>query len=152
MEADENVVEHGASGEYTRLLKRAHNAERGNTTRFEAIEARAAIDDVSGGDWQITSDGVEGRSLARAVRTNQREHLPFVDVEGHALDSGHAAKTNRQLLDRKGRCRNCAHCAACPPLASAASTAVRLRSFHQLVIAGTMPFGRIETITIIKTP
>ena len=60
MQADENVVEHRPPGEDAGLLKGAHDAERGNAAWLEAIEARAAIDDVARGGWQIAGDGVEG--------------------------------------------------------------------------------------------
>src|SRR6185437_14601671 len=101
---------------------------------LEAVQALAAVDDVARGCGQITGDGVEGRSLARAVRTDEREHLSFLDVEGHALNGGHAAEADRQAIDRERRARIFAHCAACLALVSGASAGLacaRMRAFHQ---------------------
>src|SRR5207248_10247228 len=47
----------------------------------------------------ISSDRVEGRGLAGAVRADQREHLAFAHFEAEVFDREEAAEAHRQVFD-----------------------------------------------------
>ena len=59
MQTDKDVVEHRAPGEDAGLLEGAHDAERRDAARLQAVEPRAAIDDVSRGSGQIAGNRIE---------------------------------------------------------------------------------------------
>src|SRR5262249_57638381 len=67
--------------------------------RSKTHDAPAAVDDVAGGGAQKAGDGIEGRGLAGAVRTDQRQHLALAHLERHVLDRGETAEADRQAGD-----------------------------------------------------
>ena len=90
--ADENVFQHGHTGEEADILEGTCDAEIDDLIRLLAFDGGAVQDDIPFGHLIHAGDQVENGGLAGAVWPDDAEDLPFVYMEGHIGNSGEAAE------------------------------------------------------------
>ena len=99
MPPGEQVVNHGHLREKLDVLEGSSDAHRGDIVGPGAHDRRALPADVTLLRAIHLADGVEDRGLAGPVRTDDREQLAGVHVEGHVADGGHTAEPQRDVFD-----------------------------------------------------
>src|SRR5262245_46609277 len=88
MHADEHVLQHGHPAEEALILEGARDADGGDGVRRQGCEVPAAVieGESAGGRPVNPRDHVEHGGLARAVRTDQPDDLPFLHAEVEAVE------------------------------------------------------------------
>ena len=99
--AGHDVVKRRHAFEQRDVLKRSRDASRCGLVGFHPHARPAAPADGALLRVVEAVDDVEHRGLAGAVRPNDRPYLAFADVERDVGDRFHAAKGERDMLDRK---------------------------------------------------
>src|SRR4029077_12769485 len=75
--------------------------QRPQRASWHVVDALAIQHYLAGGDLEQPQDGAADGRLAAAGFADQRQCLPFVDVEGHAVDRIDHARTGEAAAHRK---------------------------------------------------
>ena len=96
-----DVVAHREAAEQQVELERPHHSAPGNQVGARSGDVRASKEDLSRRRLEKPGDEVEQRRLARAVRPDDAEDLPFPDVKVEPVDRVHAAEALLQIAGLK---------------------------------------------------
>ncbi len=130
---DKEIVDDRAVTKQRKVLERAADAETRQMMRPVSQQVDAVEADLAGGRVIDPTDHVEDRRLAGAVRADEADDFVLPNVEGHSGKGLNAAKTLREVAQRKqgSRALSCE-----PPLASPVMLHVAERfSFSRLAQA-----------------
>src|SRR5579864_7436370 len=103
MRADRDVFQNRHVGNQLYVLKRSSHAKLRHLLRLGAIERSAQNGDSAAAASEHARDEIEGRALAGAVRTDQRNDFASIDAEGDIVDRHHAAKLLARVIDFEER-------------------------------------------------
>jgi len=93
------VLAHGHAREHAPALRRVTDAQAHDRMRSAAAQILAVKEDASRGRADEAADRAQRRRLARAVGTDERDDLAFVDVQRDAGERGDASVPRDQVLD-----------------------------------------------------
>src|SRR5689334_18633913 len=115
---DDQIFENRHPGEQPDILKGASNAGAARDPEpldaFELEYLTVLVHCEAAGARPVEAgQAIENRSLASAVRTDDRGDLVAVGGERNIVNRNQSAKAHRQMLDREQRCRDfgAGHCA-----------------------------------------
>src|SRR6266566_1728469 len=98
-----HVLDEREFSEWPRDLEGAGDPAVANLVRRKPRDLRALEADRAIRGPQRAGDQVEGRALARPVRADEAENLPFLNVEGYLVDREEAAEALREAGNRQHR-------------------------------------------------
>jgi hypothetical protein len=94
--AHQQVLGDGQATEHTAAFRHEGKPQPDQRVGGQPVEARVAIVDFPlAGDHACKR--LQGRGLARAIRADQTDHLPFLDGEGDALHRSDAAVMDGEI-------------------------------------------------------
>src|SRR4029077_17969480 len=152
-QADQHILEHAVGLEHAGALERSHQPEPGDFVRLPSAQPRGAVAQVAAGRLEEAGYDVERRGLARAVRPDQADDLALAHLEIEIGDGNKAAEMHGYVLNRQNDVRLGRHSSRTfGPARTTASLVARdrLQFDAQRSIAGTIPCGRTNTMTIIR--
>ena len=93
-----HIVQHTHPGQGFHHLERAADAQMADLVRLEAFDTPAFEKDISCGDREEIVDAVEDGRLARTVRADEAEDLPFFHLESDIVHGQEPSKGFHQFF------------------------------------------------------
>ncbi len=105
MAANPYIVEDRHAAEQGEVLECAADTDIDDSVRRDFENAAAFDQDIAADRRVETTEAVEQRRLAGAVRPDQTEQLAWLEIERHAVERHDAAEVDRHIADRQQRLR-----------------------------------------------